>query len=339
MTTAVLSGGQQDAFLLSISQLGEQFADHCMELNRLCIKFYRLVNSQIYRHANEWNEALEVFRESVLSTAEGTRNQKMELYSQIKLILLNPAAVVQHSCVSFGIILESVRTSFLQDTSSQSSQKCDECGNFGGAFATCSGRRCKRVIHIRCVTSELPSKRYRTMFYRCSKCAASEIQPPQPRGEKKRKRRNAQKNAAESKNRSEAKAPECASDLEASVEIVAHAIDGLADTADAASNLDGSFGSAAAAIESSSDSEVSEVIVAHANDGLADAASNSDGSFGSACHDVADLISEVCAQLKLALTQIRHFNQAGPSEVLPHHVTLLRNILRQITCELSPLNS
>jgi hypothetical protein len=52
----------------------------------------------------------------------------------------------------------------------------------------CSGKRCNEVFHILCAGSTLSSKRFRTNFYRCSKCSAVEMKPAKP--PKKRNRTN-----------------------------------------------------------------------------------------------------------------------------------------------------
>jgi len=192
MDSAVSSVHHQPVpFLQDIGKFGEDFAGCCMDLNRLCVKFYSFVSDHIFIHEKEWTEALRAFRDGVFNSAEGTRTQQSELYDQIKTILLNPAAVVKHSCGQFGQISQRM-SQLLQQGSSHpsSSQFCVACGKSGGAMAKCSGKRCNKVFHIQCAASTLSSKKFRTNYYRCSKCSAVEIKPKPVKLPKKRNRTN-----------------------------------------------------------------------------------------------------------------------------------------------------
>jgi hypothetical protein len=184
---------QQDAFLEQISEFGEEFAGCCMQLNNLCVAFYSFVSNHIFIHEKEWTEALHAFRESVFKSAEGTRTQRRELYDQITTILLNPAATVKHSSGQFGQISRRLSQLLQQGSSNpSSSQKCVACGKTGGVMTECSGRRCTALFHILCAASTLSSKKFKTNFYRCSKCSAVEIKPVKPR--KKRNRTDSKPN-------------------------------------------------------------------------------------------------------------------------------------------------
>ena len=184
---------QQDAFLEQISGFGEEFAGCCMQLNNLCVAFYSFVSNHIFIHEKEWTEALHAFRESVFKSAEGTRTQRLELYNQITTILLNPAATVKHSSGQFGQISRRLSQLLQQGSSNpSSSQKCVACGKTGGVMTECSGRRCTALFHIPCAASTLSSKKFKTNFYRCSKCSAVEIKPVKPR--KKRNRTDSKPN-------------------------------------------------------------------------------------------------------------------------------------------------
>jgi hypothetical protein len=115
------------------------------------------------------------------------------LFSQIKAILLNPAADVQDHLARFrhSQSISQIRCLLQEGSSVQSSlQVCSKCGNSGGIMTKCSGRRCTAVFHVGCAESTLASKRYSTNFYRCKACSASEIQAAKARRKPKRKRRD-----------------------------------------------------------------------------------------------------------------------------------------------------
>jgi len=189
---------QQVDFLQGISQFGEEFAGCCMQLNRLCVEFYSFVSHHIFIHEKEWTEALHAFRESVFKSTEGTRTHRRELYDQKKTILLNPAAVVKHSSGQFGQISQRLSQLLQQGSSNPSlSQICVACGKTGGFMTQCSAKRCNEVFHIQCATSTPYSKKFKTNFYRCSKCTAVEIKHVKP--PKKRNRTNSKVGSASGK--------------------------------------------------------------------------------------------------------------------------------------------
>ena len=193
MASSVMSGVQHTDFLQKLGWLGQQFGESFSYLNELCVQFYNHINSRVFDNEREVTHALNVFKDAVVNTSGGLRSNKTKLFSQIKAILLNPAADVQDHLARFrhSQSISQIRCLLQEGSSVQSSlQVCSKCGNSGGIMTKCSGRRCTAVFHVGCAESTLASKRYSTNFYRCKACSASEIQAAKARRKPKRKRRD-----------------------------------------------------------------------------------------------------------------------------------------------------
>jgi hypothetical protein len=193
MASSVMSGVQHTDFLQKLGWLGQQFGESCSYLNDLCVQFYNHINSRVFDNEREVTHALNVFKDAVVNTSGGLRSNKTKLFSQIKAILLNPAADVQDHLARFrhSQSISQIRCLLQEGSSVQSSlQVCSKCGNSGGIMTKCSGRRCTAVFHVGCAESTLASKRYSTNYYRCKACSASEIQAAKARRKPKRKRRD-----------------------------------------------------------------------------------------------------------------------------------------------------
>jgi hypothetical protein len=76
-------------------------------LNDLCVQFYNHINSRVFDNEREVTHALNVFKDAVVNTSGGLRSNKTKLFSQIKAILLNPAADVQDHLARFRQFLKS----------------------------------------------------------------------------------------------------------------------------------------------------------------------------------------------------------------------------------------
>ena len=153
------------------------------ELNELCREFFCFINCTVFANEKQWQDALSVFKNSVIESAVGDPKAKTSLYNQIEHMLLHPPDLVTGSGKRQRLgnqILDNIVTLFKQGSCDASlpTKQCSVCKKQDGrVMITCSKPRCKKLMHVNCAT-RAASKRHKNVgFYHCPSCQSKIPQP------------------------------------------------------------------------------------------------------------------------------------------------------------------
>ena len=166
-----------------IQQYGRRIVQTVQELNELCREFFCFINCTVFANEKQWQDALSVFKNSVIESAVGDPKAKTALYNQIEHMLLHPPDLVTGSGKRQRLgnqILDNIVTLFKQGSCDASlpTKQCSVCKKQDGrVMITCSKPRCKKLMHVNCAT-RAASKRHKNVgFYHCPSCQSKIPQP------------------------------------------------------------------------------------------------------------------------------------------------------------------